>query len=89
MTTQVTISESALYSEFTTLEGIISELDRFGKLKLFKMDKGWHVSVDVYVTGKGVSFGVCSGFEHIKPFDAGIVCLERLRKALEDISEKF
>lgn len=69
-----------------TLEEALDELSKFGDPRL-GVYGGWHCSIKVFVTGKGVQFEVKSGFDNHKPIDAVRVCLNRLKKALKEIKE--
>lgn len=61
-------------------------LQHYGKPKLGKYG-GWHCNVEVFVTGKGVSFEVKTDFKQSSPNLAARECLRLLLAALKDIKE--
>lgn len=71
-----------------TVEELLIELERFGYPKLIKIDDdGWYAKIEVFVTGKGVSFDVVSEFGRKTPKDSLVQCHERLISALQKIKD--
>lgn len=70
-----------------SIEGCLSELEKYGMPQLLKMKRGWHASIEVFVSGKGVRFEVGSDFTHSTPTDSLALCCDRLNAALEKIKK--
>ena len=70
-----------------SIEECLAELEKYGLPRLSKLDRGWHAGMDVFVTGKGVKFEVCSNFGHQEPQQALNLCYERLVVAIEKIKK--
>lgn len=66
-----------------TIESVLDQLALYGSPRLFKMDKGWHCAISMCVSGKGISFDVCSGFNHPSALDAALCCFDRMNSALK------
>ena len=70
-----------------TIEGYLSEMEKYGKPSLSKMRQGWHSTIEVLVSGEGVRFEVSSDFRHSTPADSLALCCDRLKAALEKIKK--
>ena len=70
-----------------SIEGYLSELEKYGRPSLAKMRRGWHSNIEVFVSGEGVSFEVDSDFTHSTPTDSLALCCDRLKAALEKIKK--
>lgn len=75
------------FREQLKLEVCLEELAKYGEPRLSKCDKGWHCSIDVFVTGEGVEFKVRTDFRQKTPTDAANNCYALLMKALEKIKK--
>lgn len=71
------------------LEECLALLEKYGRPHLSKSrhKNGWHVRIDVFVVGKGVSFEVMSDFYHKTPKIAANVCYAQLLIAMKKIAE--
>lgn len=58
-----------------------------GEPRCVKMNRGWHASIEVFVTGKGVSFEVQTNFKMPSPNEAVRECLRLLISAIKEIKE--
>ncbi len=69
------------------LNECLQELSRHGYPRLMQMnDNGWYCAVDMKVTAAGATFQVKSEYDHESPDQAANQCVQRMRKALEDLS---
>lgn len=69
-----------------SLEALINELSKYGKLSMMNLDNGWNVSLDVFITGRGISCKIRSEFDCKTPMEACLGCMERLQKFLSDLA---
>ncbi len=69
-----------------TTDEALEKLESYGSPRLGKYD-GWHCAINVFVTGKGVSFEVKTDFKQSSPNLAARECLRLLFSALKDIKE--
>ena len=71
---------------YGSLEENLMILSKYGKVRLSMYDEGWYCCVNMFVTGKGVSFEVESDFGLKSPSDATCQCKERLNTQLKKLS---
>ena len=88
MSTKLAIAEP-FNANHPSIESYLTELEKYGNPVLRKMDGGWYSKIEVFVTGKGVSFEVDSDFGHSTPTNALALCCDRLKTALEKINQGF
>ena len=71
-----------------SVEDYLEELSKYGYPRISKLStsSAWHATVEVFVTGEGISFDVASDFNHPTPRDALALCYERLLKSIKAIS---
>ena len=69
-----------------SLEALINELSKYGKLSLMNLDNEWNASLDVFITSRGISCKIRSEFDCKTPMEACTVCMERLQKFLSDLA---
>lgn len=76
-----------------TLETLLLELSRYGQVRIGQYGSGstgWHCSLNLFVTGKGVSMEIMS--EHssanMTPMQAAMQCSDRLVAALNEMKEQ-
>ena len=68
------------------LEDLLNRLSLFGEPMLWKMKKGWHCKLDMFVAGVGVKVEICSESDHKTPTDAASLCMGRLEHALAEMT---
>lgn len=74
-----------------TLEALLLELSRYGQVRLGQYGTGnskWHCSLDLFVTGKGVSMEIKSDHNSMTPIQAAMQCSDRLVAALNEMKEQ-
>ena len=81
------IRDSAFTPSNQSLEEILIELENYGEPRLVKMKNGWYAVLQVFVTGKGVSFEAKSDFNFTSPHGAASQCYDRLILAIKLIKE--
>ena len=86
MSTNLAIAKS-FNANHKSIEGYLSELEKYGRPKLMKMQRGWYSGIEVFVSGQGVSFEVDSNYNHSTPTDSLALCCDRLKAALEKIKK--
>tara|TARA_R110000824_G_scaffold188319_2_gene369695 strand:- start:3359 stop:3625 length:267 start_codon:yes stop_codon:yes gene_type:complete len=78
---------SAFAPSNNSLEDVLLELERYGEPRVSKLKNGWYSSVEVFVTGKGISFDVKSDYNLATPHGAASQCYDRLMLAIKSIKE--
>ena len=81
------VKSSAFVPSGNSLEDILIEFENYGEPRLSKLKSGWYSSVEVFVTGKGISFDVKSDYEWATPHGAASQCYDRLMLAIKSIKE--
>ena len=72
------------------LEEILIYLSQFGKPRIgIYSTQGWHCNVEMFVTGKGISFEIKSDFGHETPLAAAQCCKRRLEDTLAQIQSNL
>lgn len=73
-----------------SLESVLKKLALFGDPRLGKFSRGkpgWHCHVEIFATGKGISFDVASDFDSQTPLEAAQMCLDRLDECLTGLKQ--
>ena len=87
MSTSINVFPSLHHlSTDSDLNDILISMSMLGEPILHKMDRGWHCSIDMFVTGKGVCFTVKSDFTCNTPKDAAFQCIERIKASLNKLT---
>lgn len=70
----------------SSLESILSELERYGLPNVSRQDSGWCARLKIHTALPGQDFDVWSEFGHATPLAAALQVRERLRNTLSSLS---
>jgi len=63
-------------------------LSNYGDPRMSKTKTGWYCKIELFVTGKGITFEVCTDFKQPTPLNAAHTCAELMLTALNDLTKK-
>lgn len=71
--------------ESKDLQALLIDMQRYGRPRLSRHDKGWYCCIEMNTNAIGAKFEVASDFEQPSPMTAALMCRDRAEAAIRAI----